>query len=123
MTGTTGTTDTNITTRSLTSESINNTTPSFSSSSPTQQQLPTQTAKKPYYNSSSFFAQTFDAAAEHVKSEIAASEPTEGSVSQQRRLRRLGGRQDSVYDDEESMAGVVELRGFVADGWVGGLGG
>jgi hypothetical protein len=110
-------------TRLPTSESINNTTQHLSSSLSTQQQSPTQTAKKPYYNSSSFFAQTFDAAAEHVKSEIAASEPTEGSVSQQRRLRRLGGRQDSVYDDEESMAGVVELRGFVADGWVGGLGG
>jgi hypothetical protein len=104
-----------------TPNSENDTIPPLASSSQTpstQQQLPTQTAKKPYCDSSAFFAQTFDAAAEHVKSEIAASELTEGS----QRRRGLRRRRDSVHDDEEPMAGVVELRGFVADGWVGGLG-
>jgi hypothetical protein len=115
----------NNSTRGLTSESHNTTLLSSSPTSPQPQPRPyTQTTATKYYNSSSFFAQTFDAAAEHVKSEIAASEPTEGSGSQLRRGRGLRRRRDSVHDEDgESMAGVVELRGFVADGWVGGLGG
>jgi hypothetical protein len=112
-------------TRGLTSESHNTTILSSSPASPTspQPQPYAQTTATKYYNSSSFFARTFDAAAEHVKSEIAASEPTECSGSQLRRGRGLRRRRDSVHDEDgESMAGVVELRGFVADGWVGGLG-
>jgi hypothetical protein len=106
----------------LTSESHDAPLLSPSPSSPTTQPFTTRTTTK-YYTSSSFFAQTFDAAAEHVKSEIAASEPEpEGPGSQLRRGRGLRRRRDSVHDEDgESMAGVVELRGFVADGWVGGL--
>ena len=77
----------------------------------------TQTPQSPssYYDSSAFFAQTLDAAALHVKAEMAA---------EQRALRRR--RRDSVHDgafEEESIGGVGGLRGAAAFGRVGGLGG
>jgi hypothetical protein len=57
---------------------------------------------KEYYNSSAFFAQTLDAAALHVKAEMAAEQGAP----------RRRGRRDSVYDgafEEDSMGGVGSL--------------
>lgn len=83
-------------TRTSTSEPDNNKTPS------------------PYYNSSAFFAQTLNAAALHVKSEMAAEQGTA--------RRRRDSVHDGALDGEESIAGVGGTGGVVAFGRVGGLG-